>query len=221
MYAIPLILAALVIMSGTTNVDSIQKSINCFDKFGYVKQVHGVPFAKGNCNAFWPILSTNSRRFEVPYMNISNQYVNGNSARAFAAIRADGDRYHVGIDLYCNDQDVCVACEDGIIVGIQGFLNITKALLLQTTSGIVCLYGEIEDQSWKEFGIQEGNTVKKGQKICRIGKNQAGTQMLHFETYTNGTTKNTSWYKGKSAPSNILNPTKYLLNIASKFNANS
>lgn len=190
---------------------------DCYAQFNYIKQTGGVPFAKGSCYAVWPVNTGNSRRWEVPYLDGGGNYVNGNPARAFGAIRGNGARYHVGIDLYCNDQDTCVACEDGTIVGIQGFLNITKAILLQTNSGIVCLYGEVEDGSWNEFGIKKGSVVKKGQAICRIGKNNAGTQMLHFETYAKGTTKNSTWDTGENPPPQILNPTKYLLNIATKY----
>jgi murein DD-endopeptidase MepM/ murein hydrolase activator NlpD len=215
MYVLPILLMVS-ILANQGKETAIKHSTNCFAKFNLVKQVFNIPFAIGDCNALWPVITNHSRAYEVPYKNLEGKYVNGNSARAFGATREDGQRYHVGIDLYCNDQDVCIAVEDGTIVGIQGFLNITKALLLQTKSGMVVLYGEIEDGSWNDFTIKKGSIVKKGQKICRIGKNQKGTQMLHFETYVKGTIKNSSWSKGsKTPPNNILNPTKYLLNIAS------
>lgn len=215
MYILPLLLMVSILSKRETSVAQSAPSVNCFSKFNLVKQVSNIPFALGECNALWPVLTNNSRAYEVPYKNLEGKYVNGNSSRAFGATRGSGERYHAGIDLYCNDQDVCIAVEDGTVVGIQGFLNITKALLLQTKSGIVVLYGEIEDGSWNDFAIKKGSIVKKGQKICRIGKNQAGTQMLHFETYVKGTTKNSSWAIGKNPPTSILNPTKYLLNIAS------
>lgn len=214
---VPLI--GLVILAGLfpKGRDSVKGPSNCYNQFTYIKQVGGAPFAKGSCSAIWPVITSNSRKLEVPYLDGGGNYVNGNPARAFGSIRGNGARYHVGIDLYCNDQDICVACEDGKIVGIQGFLNITKAVLLQTNSGIVCLYGEVEDGSWNEFNIKKGSVVRKGQPICRIGKNNAGTQMLHFETYIRGTTKNSTWNTGENPPSQILNPTKYLLNISTKY----
>lgn len=215
MYVLPLILMALFIANQSKSTTTNIKKLNCFSKFNLVKRIGNVPFATGDCNALWPVITNHSRAYEVPYKNTEGKFVNGNPSRAFGSVRSDGERYHVGIDLYCNDQDVCVAVEDGTVVGIQGFLNITKALLLQTKSGIVVLYGEIEDGSWNDFAIKKGSIVKKGQKICRIGKNQAGTQMLHFETYSKGTTKNVAWKTNTDPASNILNPTKYLLNIAS------
>jgi murein DD-endopeptidase MepM/ murein hydrolase activator NlpD len=215
MYVLPLILMVLFIANQKKESSNNVKKSNCFSKFNLVKQVGNIPFATGDCNAFWPVITKNGRAYEVPYKNTEGKYVNGNPSRAFGSLRGDGERYHVGIDLYCDDQDVCVAVEDGVVVGIQGFLNITKALLLQTKSGIVVLYGEIEDGSWKDFAIKKGSIVKKGQKICRIGKNQTGTQMLHFETYTKGITQNITWKTNTDPASGILNPTKYLLNIAS------
>lgn len=216
MYILPLIIAGLFFASNTASAaGSSKKKTNCFNKFNLVQKVKNVPFATGECNAYWPVITSHNRRYEVPYKNVEGKYVNGNPSRAFGSTRGGGSRYHVGIDLYCNDQDVCVAAEDGVIVGIQGFLNITKAILLQTKSGIVILYGEVENNSWNDFSIKKGSIVKKGQKICRIGKNQTGTQMLHIETYAAGTTKNASWSSNTDPSSNILNPTKYLLNIAS------
>lgn len=190
---------------------------NCYARFNDVRAIGNVPFAKGSCFAIWPVITNHSRKYEVPYRTIQGSYVNGNPARAFGYPRSDGERLHVGIDLYCNDQDVCVACEDGKIIDIRGFLNVTKAILLETNSGILCLYGEVEDDSWDDFGIKRGSIVKKGQPLCRIGKNINGTQMLHFETYKKGTTKNYPWYTDQGPPQQILNPTKYLLNIATKY----
>ena len=84
--------------------------------------------------------------------------------------------------------------------------------MLQTDTGIVLLYGEIKNSSWDEFDIKKGTKVKKGQHLCRMGKNQTGSVMLHFETYKQGTLKNSSWPSGTDAPPSVLNPTKYLLN---------
>lgn len=176
-----------------------------------IKNVGNIPFAIGSANSIWPIGKTKNTRWnEVAYKKINGKY-NGNPSRAFGAIRSDGDRYHVGIDLYSNDGDPCVACEDGIVLGTQGFLNITKALLFQTSNGIVLLYGEIRNNSWEEFGIKKGSFVKKGYPLCRVGYNEAGTAMLHFETYVKGTDKNIKWSVGQQPSPQILNPTKYLI----------
>jgi murein DD-endopeptidase MepM/ murein hydrolase activator NlpD len=55
--------------------------------------------------------------------------------------------------------------------------------------------------------------VKAGQQIGVIGKMKKGS-MLHFEMYTSGTTKNAQVRSAGSPPSNILDPTKYLLHLA-------
>lgn len=193
--------------------ERISSSSNSYlDSLNYIKAIKNVPFAFGSPSSIWPIYkTTNPEWSKISYVTVENKVI-GNPSRAFGALREDGARYHVGIDLYCNDDDICVGTENGVVVGIQGFLNITKALLIQTDSGIVLLYGEIKNNSWEEFNIKVGSRVKKGQQICRMGKNQKGTVMLHFETYQKGTTKNSSWPAGTQPSPSILNPTKYLLN---------
>lgn len=200
---VPLLISRKGTGSTATTVDYI-------NTLNFVQKFKDVPFAMGNKNAIWPIYKTSNIKWDVVSYKMTNGEIVGNGARRFGTSRED--RYHVGIDLYCNYNDVCVATEDGVVVSIQGFLNLTKALLLQTNAGPVILYGEIKNESWEEFGISEGKKVKRGQPICRIGKNQAGTSMLHLETYRKGTLKNFPWYVGKNPPPEILDPTKYLLN---------
>lgn len=209
----PLILLPLFFI-GSSDSSAIKSSNNSVKGIKIpqdIEKVKNVPFAAGLSSSIWPIAKTKNDRWnEVAYKKTDGSY-NGNSSRAFGSLRSGGDRYHVGIDLYCDDGDPCIACESGVIIGTQGFLNITKALLLQTDTGVVLLYGEIRNNSWEEFNISKGVRVKKGQPLCRIGKNQTGSAMLHFETYKKGTTKNYSWYVGQNPNSSILNPTKYLL----------
>ena len=212
---LPLLLAIpfLLMKSGSANASNSNSSGN--SSFSDVAQIANVPFAMSNSNLRWPVITKHSRGDEVPYKKLDGKYV-GNAARSFGVPRQDGIRKHAAIDLYSYGNDVVVAMESGIVVGIQGFLGPTKALLIQGDSGIVSLYGEIKNDSWNEFGIKKGTKVKAGQPIARIGINDAGTSMLHFETYTKGTTQNAQW-KG-SPPSNLLNPTKYLLQAQKNFN---
>ena len=212
---LPLLLAIpfLLMKSGSANASNSNSSGN--SSFSDVAQIANVPFAMSNSNLRWPVITKHSRGDEVPYKKLDGKYV-GNAARSFGVPRQDGIRKHAAIDLYSYGNDIVVAMESGIVVGIQGFLGPTKALLIQGDSGIVSLYGEIKNDSWNEFGIKKGTKVKAGQPIARIGINDAGTSMLHFETYTKGTTQNAQW-KG-SPPSNLLNPTKYLLQAQKNFN---
>lgn len=188
-------------------VKSIKKGYN----FPDVAPIANIPFSVGTSYPKWPVITNHKRGTEVAYKRKDGKYV-GNPARAFGSKRADGARKHAGIDLYCKAGDIVIACEDGEVVGIQGFLGENaKAILIQNHSGNVCLYGEVAKNSWKEFGVSEGNFVEKGQPIARIGITPGGSSMLHFETYTKGTDENTPWYSNKKPPSNLRNPTKYLL----------
>lgn len=212
---LPLLLAIpfLLIKSGSANASNSGSFGN--SSFPDVASIGNVPFAVGSSNLKWPVITKHVRGKEVPYKKVDGKYV-GNAARSFGVPRQDGIRKHAAIDLYCYGEDVVIAMESGVVVGIQGFLGPTKALLIQGDSGVVSLYGEIKNNSWSEFDIKKGTKVKAGQPIARIGINDAGTSMLHFETYTKGTTQNAQW-KG-SPPSNLLNPTKYLLQAQKNFN---
>lgn len=212
---LPLLLAIpfFFLKSGSANASTSSSSGN--SNFPDVAQIANVPFAVGPSNLRWPTITKHTRGNEVPYKKLDGKYV-GNAARSFGVPRSDGVRKHAAIDLYCYGNDVVVAMESGTVVGIQGFLGPTKALVIQGDSGVVSLYGEIKNNSWSEFDIKKGTKVKAGQPIARIGINDAGTSMLHFETYTKGTTQNAQW-KG-SPPSNLLNPTKYLLQAQKNFN---
>lgn len=212
---LPLLLAIpfLLMKSGSANASTSGSFDN--NSFPDVAKIANVPFAIGPSNLKWPVITKHTRGNEVPYKKLDGKYI-GNSSRSFGVPRQDGIRKHVGIDLYCYGDDLVIATESGTVVGIQGFLGPTKAILIQGDSGIVSLYGEVKNNSWSEFDIKKGTKVKAGQPIARIGINNAGTSMLHFETYTKGTTQNAQW-KG-SPPSNILNPTKYLLQAQKNFN---
>lgn len=206
------LLLFLPLLLGKKSSDGSSTSASYVNTLTFVQKFRDVPFSIGDRSAIWPIYKTTNIQWDVVSYKMTNGDIVGNGSRRFGTIRSGGDRYHVGIDLYCNYNDICLATENGIVVGTQGFLNLTKALLLQTTAGPMILYGEVKADSWEEFGISKGSIVKKGQALCRIGINQAGTSMLHFETYKKGTTENIRWYAGKTAPPEILDPTKYLLN---------
>ena len=175
------------------------------------RQVKGVPFALGGKRPVWPVISSSSRGNEVAYADINGD-PHGNWERRFGANR--DDHTHAGVDLYANNGDILVATENGTIIGAQTFHLGTDALLLQTDSGIVILYGEADPKSWKEFGIAKGSRVRAGQPIARVGcmvgtwKN-CDSHMLHLETYIAGTEQNKRWTG--SPPFGLLDPTRYLL----------
>lgn len=178
----------------------------------------GVPFAEGGWRPRWPVVTTNKPGL-VSYEDTSGT-THGNWARKFGAPR-EGTRWHVGIDIYADYLDPVIAMEDGTVLEIQHFNLGTYAILVQNDSGIVVLYGEVENGSWKEFGVYEGARVSKGNPIARVGcqrwtGNNCVSHMLHLETYVHGTTKNRQWYQGKDAPSEILDPTRYLLRASER-----
>jgi murein DD-endopeptidase MepM/ murein hydrolase activator NlpD len=181
------------------------------------RQVKGIPFAQGGKRPYWPVLSSSSRGDEVAYQDVYGDF-HGNWARRFGAPR--DDHTHVGIDLYANDGDEIVSTENGIVVGTQTFHLGTDAILVQTDSGIVVLYGEVAPWSWKKYGLQVGSRVSAGQPIARVGcmvgePPNCESHMLHLETYVAGTTKNKRW-TGGSPPPEILDPSRYLLRASQR-----
>lgn len=152
-----------------------------------------VPMAQGVRSPVWPLPDVTRRRW------------------TFGASRAGGKRHHAGVDLYAPRGSVVLAPEAGTIVSFQPFNGPNAvAMLLQTDSGPVILLGEIEPGSWQEFGLSRGSRVQGGDQVARVGINPGGSQMLHYEMYTDGTTRNARWYAGNPPPDNLLDPTGYL-----------
>lgn len=168
-----------------------------------------VPFAPVPVTgSYWPIITAHPKGREVAFEGTDRKYT-GQAGRRFLAQRSDGGRYHAGIDLWANDKDPIVACEDGVIVNFYHFYRSTYALLVEHKN-IVINYGEVHQDSLKANNLKIGDTVKAGQRIGIVGK-MYSSSMLHFETYKKGTRSNKRFAVGSSAPEELLNPTKYLL----------
>lgn len=192
-----------------------------------------VPFAEGSTTPVWPV-RTKERSGVVSYKDSAGKW-HGMIGNAFTAkryrkkkdpvtgksVKTGEVRYHVGVDLGGRKGDVVVATEPGTIVAIQSFTEGTWAILEETDTGLVVLYGEVAKGSWNEFKVKVGMHVDAGQALARIGL--MGTKdMLHFETYVKGTRENISWNREKPKrpmpwerwgppPAEILDPSRYLV----------
>lgn len=212
LFAIP-IAAVVGIAASRQRQKSLKKKVPTKFVPQYVlPKKRGAPFAQAPNSVVWPIPNSNNpRRFEVAYRDVNGKN-HGNGARAFRASR--GERHHGGIDLYADAGDIVVAPESGTLVAQQNFLNTIPgkdAILIQGDSGNVILLGEIVAKSFEDFGLSMGSRVKAGQPVAKVGLTSNGSHMLHFETYTQGATKNARWYKGQEAPSTLRDPSDYLL----------
>ncbi len=167
-----------------------------------------VPFAaSGAMGQHWPVITAHPRAMEVNTLLVSGS-AGSRPGRRFLADRAGG-RYHVGLDLFCSENDPVVAIEDGRIVAFYPFYEGTHALLV-AHDGFVVNYGEVAPNSLARLGLKVGSTVKSGQQIGTVGR----LNMLHFETYTAGTKINHRWFKGKARPAALRNPSQLLLDLA-------
>jgi len=181
----------------------------------------GPAFAQIRGGLTWPVATSDKRLGQVAYKDIYGD-VHGRSARRFGASR-DGRR-HVGVDLFGSPGDPVLAVADGVVVDTQSFHLGTDAIVVQH-DGATALYGEVQSDSWKNFGVGVGSRVVRGQPIARIGcmvRDSSGScesHMLHFETYQPGVQKNVRWYAGQSPPPEILDPTLLLLVASPNVNA--
>jgi spore germination cell wall hydrolase CwlJ-like protein len=179
---------------------------------------NAVPFATINTPAnqmFWPVITDDPQAMVVSYLDTAGKIV-GQSGRRFFADRRGGARHHVGMDVFCKDGDVVVACAPGKIIAFYSFYKRpttgedTFALFI-AHDGVVINYGEVKPNARAKFGWNIGDTVTAGQHIAEV----SGTDMIHFETYVPGTTQNARWLAGGAKPASLLNPTMLLLTLAS------
>jgi murein DD-endopeptidase MepM/ murein hydrolase activator NlpD len=174
----------------------------------------GVPFAASSAaTRYWPVRTSNPKGREVAYLDIHHTQ-RGAPGRDFLAIRDDGRRHHVAVDLWGDHGDTVVACEDGEIVHFYPFYNGVNALIVQCDSGLVINYGEVDAGSLEHLGLKKGERVKAGDPIATVGRMTSGGSMCHFETYITGTTQNHRWLVGEARPDPLLNPTAYLVQLA-------
>lgn len=181
-----------------------------------------VPFApSAPTGSYWPVRTSHRLGRLVSYLHASG--IVGWQGRMFMAKRSGKvggrtrARWHAGIDLFANSNDVVVACEAGTIVDFSFFYKAKsgqrtfKLLVEHEGSGIVVNYGEVRSDSLSRHGLRVGMRVKAGQPMAFV----SDTQMLHVETYAMGTRSTHRWWKSdKSAPRALLNPTRYLLALA-------
>lgn len=171
-----------------------------------------IPFAPvpaGTC--FWPVRTSDSSKRVVSFLGAGGGMV-GSKDRRFLAMRENGARYHVGVDLYGIPGDAVVACRDGAVVNFYNFYENSYALLVNH-GDVVVNYSEVAADSLANNGLRVGSQVKAGQRIGIVAQLKENG-MCHFETYAMGTKVNSSWRVGKERPTNLLNPTKLLLRLA-------
>jgi hypothetical protein len=170
--------------------------------------------------SYWPIVTLHKLKYNIEIR--SKDAVGRKKGRAFLDMRESKTkegkmraRWHAGVDLYANAGDPVVACEKGTIISLKYFYTTKKSrqetcqLLVENKhSNTVINYGEVVCNSLSRLGLKVGDEVDAGRVIGYV----SDTSMLHFETYKKGTTKNARWWMdAKTPPSNLLNPTRYLL----------
>ncbi|APR76956.1 Membrane protein [Minicystis rosea] len=150
-----------------------------------------------------PIESANDWSFPLAFRPSPDWH---SGARYFGARRDGGKRRHAGCDLLGPVGSQIYAIADGTLVrGPYYFYSNTYAIEVRHGPYIV-RYGEILGGSYVG-----GQTIRKGQPLCKIGRLSSGSSMLHFEMYSNG--KSTASLTGPGAfkrRADLMDPTKLL-----------
>lgn len=156
------------------------------------------PKVEGDAAPQWPLQGDAARKITDDV---------GNCRPRRACVQGRPERHHAGEDLLAPRGTVIVATEDGELVKLDPeWYDGSGSVLLQTDSGPVINFGEVEPNSWEEFGHVEGAHVSKGDPIARVGRHR----QLHFEMYANNTRKTSRWMWGKAPPASLRDPVPYL-----------
>jgi len=90
---------------------------------------------------------------------------------------------HKGIDISAPAGTVITAAADGVVVLRGDYMMHGRTLVIDHGDGVVGLYLHLRD-----FGVSEGQRVKAGQKIARVGSTGVATgPHLHYALYVHGT----------------------------------
>ena len=95
-------------------------------------------------------------------------------------------RMHTGIDIGADYGDDVVAVDSGVVIYADWMGGYGKAVIIEHGGGISTLYAHNS-----QLLVGEGQTVRKGQSISRVGTTGYSTgPHLHFEVRQNGTPMN-------------------------------
>lgn len=177
------------------------------------QSVMGAPFLDPG-GTTWPLITVNPKARTISYLDVYGGRL-GDPSYAFAARRKAlggesiaSDMHNPGVDLYANISDTVVATESGTIVAILPFAEQTMAMLVRSDRGFVASYGGLLPQSWMSLTV--GSRVGAGTVLAKVGATSRGV-MLQFGAYTEEARVRRPWVWGGERPSELLNPTKYLL----------
>lgn len=131
---------------------------------------------------------------------------------------------HEGVDLYCEEGDFIYCAEEGIFQGYCLFTgeevgspwwNTTYSAIIKHKD-FVGVYGElipIAPNVPTGYPVNPGYILGMAVPVLKKNKGRPMT-MLHFEMYNEDITECADWKPNTPQPSNLLDPTQYLIDLA-------
>ncbi|HBS58710.1 MAG TPA: peptidase M23, partial [Firmicutes bacterium] len=99
-------------------------------------------------------------------------------------------KFHTGIDIGADYGDAVAAADSGVVIHADWLGGYGKAVIIDHGNGLQTLYAHNS-----ELLVYEGQAVRKGQTISRVGSTGYSTgPHLHFEVRQNGTPTNPMAY---------------------------
>lgn len=169
------------------------------------------------------IVINETKGFSDDYSNLAEIPL-GIHPGAFATIRKN--HIHEGVDIYCNDGDEVISMERGKVLSITQFTgkavgtpwwNDTYAVMVRHENFTIN-YGEITPLETLEVGqhLCPGQPIGHVKQVLLKNKGRP-MNMLHLEMYHNYPECDAiiepikSWDLGRAKPSELMNPSAYLL----------
>jgi hypothetical protein len=127
---------------------------------------------------------------------------------------------HTGVDIYCAEETIVIASEPGEVISVEQFTgrdvgspwwNDTWAVVIKTETHYA-LYGEILPYIFLDKTIRAGQPIGAVIPVLKKDKGINPLTMLHFEMYTE-TPVALEWKLGEPKPTNLIDPTEYLLKL--------
>ncbi|MCX6154372.1 MAG: M23 family metallopeptidase [Candidatus Kapabacteria bacterium] len=210
------------------NEEDLQNFVNSFNKPEPTGDTHSLNPSR-RMHRYWPVPESYENKLPEP-----------GEMGSFWEDRED--RYHCGIDLYCDEDAIVLAIESGLVINKTEFTSYNKtpyhettySVLIKSKENVIYKYCEL-----KEINVKIGDFIFGGQQIGTIAKSlnpelldfdtpfyirelvqQGYLCMLHLELYKSPISEVQPYqygnFLGRRKPDSVINPFYYLNGLEKK-----